>query len=85
MFENCYKYVLFKSHLICTGTAEDQLKPAYEKGCKHEYEYAAIVIVAQIRLVTNPRAVFYCLIQRRTMETMKLIYIQYFEPITEQY
>ena len=46
MFENCYKYVLFKSHLICTGTAEDQLKPAYEKGCKHEYEYAAIVIVA---------------------------------------
>ena len=46
MFENCYKYVLFKSHLICTGTAEDPLKPACEKGCNHEYEYAAAVIVA---------------------------------------
>ena len=40
MFENCYKYVPFKSHL-CTGTAEDQLKPAYEKRCNHEYAHAA--------------------------------------------
>ena len=45
MFENCYKYVLSKSHLICTGTAEDQLKPAYEKGCSHEYAHAAVVTV----------------------------------------
>ena len=46
MFENCYKYVLSKSHLICTGTGEDQLKPAYEKGCSHEYAHAAVVTVA---------------------------------------
>ena len=37
--ESCYKYVLFKNHL-CIGTAEDQLKPAYENRCNHEYGYA---------------------------------------------
>ena len=63
ILESCYKYVLFKNHL-CIGTAEDQLKPAYENRCNHEYGYATfgnIIICCKLLLTITipPRENFF--------------------------